>query len=166
MLVLNKKRTNNLLLLLSVLYSILFFAATSTPFTTIHNQFQPLELAIRELEAELDINHSPSDITSATSEYGPYVGSSSKGNKNKKRTIEIAKINLIHHQKEAAKDDINSADDANEITSEDKEYSVKEDSNEAEEVNEEEEESASSETLFEEEVASEADKESEDSDNK
>ena len=74
------------------------FAAASTPFTAIRNQFQPQEVPIRELEAELEINHSPSDITSTPSDHKPHLGSSSGGNQNEERTIEITEINLIHHQ--------------------------------------------------------------------
>ena len=42
-----------------------------------------------------------------------------------KRTIEIAEINLILHQEEAAEDNINSADDANDNASEKEEDQTK-----------------------------------------
>ena len=127
-----------------------------TPFTAFRNQFQPQEVAIYELEAELDINHSPSDITSTPSDREPHLGLSSGGNLNKERTIEIAEISLIHHQEEAAEDNNNSANDANENASD----SDEEDSINGAEESEEEEESDSLEILF------EVDKESEDSDDK
>ena len=59
------------------------FAAASTPFTTIPNQLQPQEVTIRELERELNINHSPSGITSTPSDREPCIGLSSGGNQNK-----------------------------------------------------------------------------------
>ena len=56
------------------------FLAASIPYNAIRNQFKPKEVAIRELEAELDINHSPSDITSNPSDCEPHPGSTSKRN--------------------------------------------------------------------------------------
>ena len=70
-----------------------------TPYNAILNQSQPQEVAICELEAELDCNHSPSDITSTLIDCEDHLGSSSRGNQNEER-IEINEINLIHHQEE------------------------------------------------------------------
>ena len=86
---------------------------------TLHRYLQSIPAARNSnswLEAKFDINHSPNDITSTLSDREPCLGLSSRGNQNKKRTIEIAEINLIHHQEAAAEDDIDSADDNNENT--------------------------------------------------
>ena len=50
-----------------------FFATASTPFTAIRNQLLSQDVIIRNLERELDINHSPapSDITSTPSDREP-----------------------------------------------------------------------------------------------
>ena len=82
----------------------------------------------------MNINHSPSDITSTPSDREPHIGLSSRGNQNEERTIEIAEINLIHHQEEAAEDGIDSADDtnANDNASDAEEESDEEDLNEEE----------------------------------
>ena len=58
------------------------FVAASTLFTAIRNQLKLQEVTIRELQAELNINHSPNDITSTPSDREPHIGSSSGGNQN------------------------------------------------------------------------------------
>ena len=75
------------------------FLVASTPYNIIHNQFQPQEVAICELESELNINNSPSDITSTPNDHEPHLGSSNGGNQNEER-IEINEVNLIYHQEE------------------------------------------------------------------
>ena len=147
------------------------FVAALTPFTAIHNQLQPQEVIIRDLERELNINHS--DITSTPSDREPHIGASSGGNhnedneENEERTIGIAEINLVHHQEEVAEDNIDSTNDtnANEEDSEEEEDSDKEDLNEEEVESEEEDDSDSPEILFGAEDARKIDEESEDSDN-
>ena len=57
-----------------------FFAAALTTFTAIRNQLQPQDVIIRDLERDLYINHSPSDITSTPSDCELHIGSSSEGN--------------------------------------------------------------------------------------
>ena len=93
-----------------------FFEAASTPFTAIHNQLLPQEVIFRDLERELDVNHSPSGITSTPSDHEPHIGSSSGGHQNgenEERHIRITEINLVHHQEEVSEDNIDSADDTN-----------------------------------------------------
>ena len=51
-----------------------FFLAAPIPFYAIYNQFQPQEVAIRELESELYINNDPSDIISTPSDREPHLG--------------------------------------------------------------------------------------------
>ena len=59
------------------------FSTALTPYNAIHNQLQPQEVAICELKSELNINNSPSDITSTPSDRELHLGSSNRGNQNK-----------------------------------------------------------------------------------
>ena len=56
------------------------FSIALTHYNAIRRQFQPYEVAIRELESELNINNSPSNITSTPNDHELHLGSSNGGN--------------------------------------------------------------------------------------
>ena len=109
-------------------------SAALTPYNTLCRQLQPQEATIRELEAKLNINNSPSDISSNPSDRDSNLGSSNRGNQNNKERVWIEEINLIQRQEEeeVKEDDTNVNENASQGEEEVSERDIDNDSESSE----------------------------------